>query len=288
MLSPEQKLMQAIAAPLPSTEIGVSATANFLGREADPLQVVFEARIEGTGVDYHEKEAQPHFDLHMASVVMDSHGKLVDTFSDNARGNLQQPGAMELVKQNGYRFTKFLSLKPGLYQIRIGVRDGDTDRLGTAAAWVEVPDLLRHKLTISSIFLSDPSPNQAGAAPNPAGSANETRAKEPVRSRFKQGIRFFKANAFLGYNARLYNLDATSRQGDELLMHLEIVESGRPIVQVPWQPISSRTISKEGMGTDIGGLMPLDIRPGVYEFHIEVKNPGSKELASQSVVFGVE
>lgn len=34
--------------------------------------------------------------------------------------------------------------------------------------------------------------------------------------------------------------------------------------------------------------MPLDIRPGVYEFHIEVKNPGSKELASQSVVFGVE
>src|SRR5262249_40558755 len=49
--TPRQKLFQAIAAPLPLTNIAVAATADFLGKGGSPDQVIFQVYIEGKNID---------------------------------------------------------------------------------------------------------------------------------------------------------------------------------------------------------------------------------------------
>jgi len=269
--TPRQRLLQAMASPLPVTSIGLCANAGFLGRDEDPQQVVFEARIEGNNIDYRQQDQQYHFDLDLVTIVTDSNGKVVDTFNDKVKGDIN-PDKLDTVKQNGYRFTKFLSLKQGLYQIRIGAYENSTERIGTAMAWTDVPDLSRNKLTMSSIFLSDA----------PTDKTNVSTAVN-IPSKVKQGIRFYKANSLLSYNVRLYNIGV----GD-LSMQLGILKSGAKVINVPWEPVSSRIVGRNKTGIDIGGLLKLDIPPGVYEFQVQIKDPKSKAELQQSIVFGVE
>src|SRR6185369_12964321 len=95
-----------------------------------------------------------HVEFDVITVVYDSHGKVVSTTPEKIVGDLQ-PDRVDKAKQSGYHFIRPLSLKPGLYQIRIGVRETSTERIGTAVAWIDVPDATKNKLTTSGIFLID-------------------------------------------------------------------------------------------------------------------------------------
>lgn len=56
-----------------------------------------------------------------------------------------------------------LHLKPGLYQVRVALRDRATGHVGSAIQWIEIPDLTKNNFALSSIFLgerkSEPTPN---------------------------------------------------------------------------------------------------------------------------------
>lgn len=58
-----------------------------------------------------------------------------------------------------YELLSRLPLDPGRYEIRVGVRDEASDRIGTAHAYVDVPDFERDPLSTSGIVLdASPSP----------------------------------------------------------------------------------------------------------------------------------
>jgi len=270
--TPQQKLFQAIAAPLPITNINVAADANFLGQEGDPMRVIFQADIDGGNINYTMQNDRYHFDLDMSTVVYDASGKPVNTINEKLQGNLS-PERIDQHKRDGYHISKTLSLKPGLYQIRIGVREQTTERAGTAMAWVVVPNLAKNKLTTSGIFLVDAAGGASAAAP---------------QSRVHDGIRFYKPGAVLIYNLRIYKNELAASGGSGLTMQTSIADSGTLVQQTDWQPAGARIIGKDGTGIDLGDKIALDLKPGIYELHILVKDEKSKHPVEQSVVFGIE
>src|SRR5207237_3622334 len=72
--------------------------------------------------------------------------------------------------------------KPGSYQLRMSLRDTNSERIGSASQFVEVPDLKKNRLALSGLALSGGFPtaktqssqspgNQAGAS-QPANDSN--------------------------------------------------------------------------------------------------------------------
>jgi hypothetical protein len=108
--------------------------------------------MDGKSLEYQEANQRRALTVEMAGVVLDASGKTVDSFGDKVEADLR-PERAEQAKQNGYRYTRRLSLKPGLYQARIGVREPHSGRIGTVMAWLEVPDLRKVKLALSDLFL---------------------------------------------------------------------------------------------------------------------------------------
>ena len=277
--TPRQKLFQAIAAPLPVTNIGVAATADFLGKAANPEQVIFQVYIEGKNIDYKEENNRHHFALEMVTVVYDSHGKPVTTYDDKAEGNIL-PEHFEEARTSGFKYNKALNLKPGLYQIRIGVREPSTERMGTAMAWITVPNILKNKFAMSGLLIGDKSGNSH---------TNVSQGKtENKPSEIKEGIRFYKVGSSMVYNVRLYNIASRVNQGADLQAQALIEDSGKLIASVPWQPVNSITIGKDTSSIDIGGQLTLDIEPGIYELHLQIKDQKMKHPLEQVVVFAVE
>jgi hypothetical protein len=54
---------------------------------------------------------------------------------------------------DGLTVQKTLALPPGRYQVRMAAREGTRSLLGSASQWVEIPEVVPGRVTLSSVFL---------------------------------------------------------------------------------------------------------------------------------------
>jgi hypothetical protein len=261
--------------------------ADFLESPGDAAQVSLLVHIDGNTLSYTEENGRHRFEAEIVTMIFGSDGKRVDLKAETIRGTLA-PDRLAMARQNGLRYVRRVALKPGLYQIRAGVREPANERTGTAATWVETADLSRGRLAMSSLVLSDAIPDLT--APSSAGN------KEPlVHSRFIQGIRYYRAGQSLIYFFRLYNAlkanPPTPGAGTdaETAMQIELLRDEKPVVTIPWQPASTRAIGQDAKGPTFGGQLVMPkMPPGIYELRISIKTAKEKRPIQRTVPFGIE
>ncbi|MBO0862513.1 MAG: VWA domain-containing protein [Chloracidobacterium sp.] len=294
--TPQQRFVNAILAPLPLTDIGVSARADFVEAPQDNAQVSMQLHIDGKTLTYHEENGLYRFETEIVSMIYNAEGKRVDLISENIKGKLSSE-QLALAKQNGFQYNKRLQLKPGLYQIRAGVTEPDNERTGTATAWIETPDLSKkNKMALSSLFLIDAAVmggqvggqvgNQGPASNN--GDAKLEGARPTSSSRLVQGIRYYKTGQPILYFYRLYNALDDKGEADAQMM-IEIMRDEKPILTIPWQPVSTRQLGKDAKGLVIGGQLALkNVQSGIYDLRVSVKTPKMKRPVQRSATLGIE
>lgn len=271
--STQKQFFQKIAAPMPATDIRITASADYLEAAADKSQVSLRVRIDGGNLTYREDGRKAAMDVEVAAIVFDRGGKLVQTYTEKLEAKIESK-TLEQAKRTGFSYGKRLELKPGLYIVRVGVREPATERLGTAVSWVEVPDLSKGKFAASNILLAD------GAGQKQAGEGISADATEwrPVKS--------YKTGGLLVYYLVLYNI--AEKDEGEMLMRSETLQGEQVVYQSDWMPISSRAVGREKRGVEIGGQVNLSLKPGVYELRISIKNAKSDKPTQRTVIFAVE
>lgn len=277
--TPEQKLIQAIATPLPVTAIRVTAQADYFETASDPAQVSLSVHIDGGELNYQNFNKLHRLQLDLITIVFDQSGKAIQTHKDVIKGDLTDQ-RLELARRDGYAYVRRLTLKPGLYQARVGVFEPSSGKTGTAMTLVEVPNLRRSGITMSNILLTAPSP--AGDRPGKGDGS------ERPQNRIVQGIRVYKKGSELVYYFMLYNAEASGDRGTGLELQSEITTAGRSVYRSDWQPLETRAVGKDSKGVETAGRIALELEPGIYELRITVKEENKDRTITQSVLFGVE
>lgn len=265
--TPQQRLFEALAQPLPETGLNVNAWAHHLEIESDKAQVSLQVEIDGSNLNYREKDNRGALAIDVAACVYDRTGKLVNSFIEKITGSVPLEN-LESARHSGFVYTKRLELKPGYYQVRMGAIEPESDLIGTAVAWVDVPDLSKGKPALSSILLS----------------VNLAQKNAPEPQEWNS-IKSVKAPGPLVYYLMLYN--APSSTGSEFTIQSEIAQNEKVIYQSEPQSVSSRMIGKDGKGIEIGGQLSLQLEPGLYELRVAVKDKSNRELR-RTVDFLVE
>ncbi|MGH9765725.1 MAG: hypothetical protein ACREDR_43385, partial [Blastocatellia bacterium] len=166
------------------------------------------------------------------------------------------------------------------YQMRVLVREAATGLIGTANNYIEVPDLVANRLTMSSIF---PLPDTND--PGQAGNASEQAATFSQR-RFKRG-------GTLNYMFVVYHAPAHDGKTD-LEMQTRILKSGRPVFTGPLRPIQILSGSTPPGRIITGGALRVGDRltPDEYTLEVTVADKlGKKDkhvIAQQEIDFSVE
>jgi VWFA-related protein len=276
--TPEQKLIQAIAAPLPATAIQVTAQAAYFETASDPAQVSLSVHIDGGELNYRNSDKLHRVHLELVTIVFDHWGKAIQTHKEVIEGDLTDQ-RLQLARRDGYAYVRRLTLKPGLYQARVGVFEPSSGNTGTAMTLVEVPNLRRSGMTMSNILLAATLPE--GMRP---GKDDES---ERPQSRILQGIRVFKKGSELVYHFIVYNAQASGGRG-ALVLQSEITAAGRSVYRSDWQPLETRAVGRDSKGVETAGHIAMELEPGVYELRITVKEENKDRTVTQSVLFGVE
>jgi GWxTD domain-containing protein len=147
--------------------------ADFVRVTDDTDLVPITIQIQNKDITFDTKDGVATGKVNIFGRVTSLSGKVVQTFEDT----VQQQTPAELlaqVMQGASVYWKALPLRPGRYKLDLALKDVNSDRLGTLAKALPVPEFSDDQLSSSSLILADkmePMPTQdVGAGPFVIGS----------------------------------------------------------------------------------------------------------------------
>jgi VWFA-related protein len=174
--------------------------------------------------------------------------------------------------------------KPGAYQLRMSFRDTNSERIGSASQFVEVPDLKKNRLALSSLTLVGRNPNAAnsqanGPSANEAGAGDDQAGLEKGNAEASPAVRHFSRGMFMDYAFYIYNprLDKTSSH-PQLTTQVRLFRDGKLVFAGKENPFAVSSVA-DLKRLFAGGSIQLgtDLTPGEYVLQVIV----SDQLADQ-------
>jgi VWFA-related protein len=216
----EQEIAVAASAPLARRDVDV--TANLSMRMMPPKGAALDInlRIDPKTLGVEEAGGKYPFSFDVVGFVIDERGKTRGGFSQTISGALT-PDAYRKAEATGLTYSANTQLPPGYYQLRVVVRESGSGRLGTVSRYVEVPDISKGRLVLSSIFLH--AVDFGGSSqPLPLTAVRQLSRKQDLR-----------------YTAVVYNAKLEAGR-PRLLMQTIISRDDRIIYRSPEQPATTR------------------------------------------------
>ena len=149
----EREMAQALGSLFPLQDVPLRLAADFIALPPQGSQAVLKIHADLRNVPFQRKDDRYQADLEIAGAVYDEGGKLVgDVAGERAALNLTAESYVRTVSE-GLILQKSVPLPPGHYQVRLAAREASRSLLGSVSQWIEIPDVDRRPLTLSSIFL---------------------------------------------------------------------------------------------------------------------------------------
>jgi VWFA-related protein len=127
-------LKTALVSLYPRRDLPASVSASFVSTAEKGTMLNVSMQIDGSFLSFEESGKQPAV-VDVLGIAVDDRGKF-----SNFSQKLDIPREVVFAKDDhSIRWNQALSLSPGLYQVRIAVRDRQTGRTGSAMTWIEIP-----------------------------------------------------------------------------------------------------------------------------------------------------
>ncbi|HEX8353220.1 MAG TPA: VWA domain-containing protein [Pyrinomonadaceae bacterium] len=165
-LSKEQAIARAVMSPLAKRDVDVSTAFQYRflpdNRAAVDVDLLLDANTLGfkQGADGRHRAS-----LDIVGFVVNQVGKVQQGFSETVNFALTADEHRRALA-GGVGYTGRVELSPGNYMLRVAVREAETGRLGSLSKYLEIPDMSKKRLVMSSVFLHAVDP-AAGAKAQP-------------------------------------------------------------------------------------------------------------------------
>jgi hypothetical protein len=175
-------------------------------------------------------------------------------------------------------FTYPAKLPPGLYQARVAARDDKSGRIGSAHAWMEIPDLTKKQLAMSSLLLGERTQSTLTNVSNP-GPPSPVALSASHRFKRESTLRFL----LFAYNSVLSPAD----QKPDAAVQVQVIRDDQPVITTALRKITIESF------TDLARIpyaaeIPLSaLQPGRYLLQVALIDRVSKQSTTRTTHFDV-
>jgi VWFA-related protein len=176
--------------------------------------------------------------------------------------------------------------KPGAYQLRVALRDATSQKVGSATQFIEVPDVNKGRLQLSSLVVRG---DLAVRSADPNQSEGKVDEPDPKASPV---LRTFKPGKALTYAYQVLNAHATSGK-TQLESRTRVFRDGKQLYEGKPLPVTAPGEQKDPKNLIAAGRLQLGgkMAPGDYVLQVIVTDklaPEKKQVASQWTDFVIE
>jgi VWFA-related protein len=260
----EDLVLRAALSPLTKTELGISTLIQHKFLASDKAELDIHLFIDLKTLHFTQSPDGRYRDsFDVACFVFDQTGKARGGFSETVNPNLT-PDEYKLALASGLSDSGHTELPPGYFQLRVVVRENETGRIGTTSRYLEVPNLSRKQLTMSSLFLFAVDPKQTGLA-----------GVVPLRAQ-----RQLSRKQDLRYAAIVYNPKLSSGQ-PQVRTQLIITQGDKVLLRDPEEPLNGPLSGIQVVKVGQVGLSK--VLPGHYVLTLVTTDPLAEKKQPRTV-----
>jgi VWFA-related protein len=264
----DQQLAAALTSPFAAGGIGLRITPIFGN---DPTAGSYLRVLLHINTQDLTFSAQPDGSrtavMDVVAVNYGSEGTVVDQFSDTQTINVGGDAYQQMLKDGIIFVLNVPSRKPGPMQLRVGVRDAASERIGSASQFVQAPDLSKNRLSLSGLFVS-------GSKQKPSGTSTvSTAEKKTVVDDPLAGpaVRHVREGMILNYAYTIYNPQLDNAGAPQLQTQMRLFREAKEVFTGKLSPfnVGRQTDLKR---LDAGGalLVGNNLLPGEYVLQVTV------------------
>lgn len=290
-----RQILAALLSPMGARDLSLRMTPYFFNSSKEGPLVRALFHIDCSKLTFKDgPDGQKRLNLDLAAFAFDEEGVTADLSAHRLVLNFDEKRYREALA-NGLAYRADFQLKkPGAYQFRAMLRDGETGRTGSASQFIRVPDLSKNRLALSGLVLTTPKTTAtAASAGGDNNSSNdavtaiavnaslervEKEASQPGDLQATPYVRRFPGVGLIQYGAAIYNATVDKKTGlPQITVRAEIYRDGKPAYQ-----LSPRTLEfSPGVNPkrfDYVGRLQLNNFPaGDYLLHLIVTDGLAKK-----------
>jgi VWFA-related protein len=270
LLTRQERVGQALQSPFSGGDLRVRLTALFWQAKDEKPSISALLHFDADKLSFSEEPDGWHnAAIEITAALFGSDGQEVD-FADKT-WNLQAKGkTYDYMTKYGISFLMNVPVKgPGVYQMRLVLRDTATGKLGSATQVIEVPNVRDGKLALSGIIMAADKSKSEAAADRPEGMIEED-------SRKTAAVRIFESGETVAWAYQVLNARTEKSEKPQVQVQVRLycdgkgVYEGAPVIIESPQKGSKRMIAADQ-------LYLKQLPPGYYVLQIAVTDLQGKE-----------
>src|ERR1041384_1917281 len=227
-----QQMYDALASPFGSTGVHVQLTSLFANDIKAGTYMRSVLYVDTRDLTFTEEADHTHkstFDV--LSITFGANGVALDQIGRTYVMQLPDDVFKRTMRDGLVYYVTVPVKKPGAYQLRMSFRDTASERIGSASQFIQVPDIKKNRLTLSSVVLRGNFPNANRANANPAEAPpQDQEGLDQGSAEASPAVRHFRHGMMLTYGTYIYNarLDKADNL-PKLTTQVQLFRDGKPV-----------------------------------------------------------
>ncbi|MFN2493876.1 MAG: VWA domain-containing protein [Pyrinomonadaceae bacterium] len=247
-----QQIIGALTSPFGSAGVHLRLTSLFANDPTVGSIMRSMLHVNARDLTFTEEADGWHqaiFDI--AAVTFGDNGTLVDQLS-RVHTIRVKGKSYEYILAEGFTYNLIVPIKkPGAYQLRTALRDTASERIGSAAQFIEVPDVKKNRLTLSGVLMRGMPPDvfrktqsASQREPDADDSTNEFDGKTALRQ--------FDRGSVITYAYAIYNAQLDKATGKpQLVTQVRLFRNGQVVFtgkEIPFDPRNQQDLKRLAAG----------------------------------------
>ncbi|HEY9284604.1 MAG TPA: hypothetical protein VIP46_14205, partial [Pyrinomonadaceae bacterium] len=294
-----ERMMTALLSPFASGGVNLQLSTFFMNDAALGSTIRSALLMDGAALTFKPlPDGRHEAVIDVVAVTLGEEGQIVDQVS--LVETLRVPAAkLERFRREGVLYGMNLKVsKPGAYQLRVAVRDAASGRIGSASQYVEVPQVGKDKLALSSLVITGNNPQAMsarqmlsavlGASPSaqasnvparfvPGGEGmigTEDPVAGPASRRFRHGM-------YLDYACVVFNAKLDKSKRPQLSSQVRLYRDGQEVFVGQVFPVSAEG-QADATRMVVARRLQLGtiLEPGDYALQLTVTDESGRRTAT--------
>ena len=293
--TPRQRLYNALMSPFGSADIHMRLTSFFANNAKYGSLLRSMLHIRAKDLVFKEQPDGSHQAvIDVVVVAFGDNGLVIDQVARTHTIELKGK-VYELAMREGFIYNVTMPIKKaGAYQLRTALRDRNSELIGSATQFVEVPDIKKNRLLLSGIVMRGMSLESykkllAGGTQEVTG-ADDSIEEAPAGT--SAALREFRQGMALVYGVEIYNAQVNKTTGKvDLEAQPRVFRNGQQLFNGNVIPFDAGGQTDMKRVTLVGAIhLGTDMQPGEYVLQLIVTDRLAKEknrIATQWISFDV-
>lgn len=282
--TPGQQIYGALLSPFGSSDISLSLHTLFAEDPQEGIFIRSLITIDANDLKFEKKPDglfKANFDI--LAVTFGDNGAPIDETAKNYTISVDKKTYQKILEK-GFFYNLVVPLKKaGAYQFRVALRDSATAKVGSASQFIEVPNLKKKRLELSSIILNNYTLDQWQKV-----STGKTTQKDSAAVDTNNAFRQFKRGTVLRYDYIVYNAKTNP---SDLQVRARLFRNGELLIEGNPSSIDTKR-QTDPKRIETAGAITLgnNLEPGEYVLQVIVTDKRAKRkhrIASRWIDFEI-